>query len=151
MFELTQEEMRRADPANIDPLDKQVMDSYAHHRFMGRIPADAAKAALNECNVKMDPSDLTSWAELHPYVRLEIAKKINNIEIGKMWNNKVSIWHLVQLVNDDRWTKCTTRLGAIKELNVLADVTFIDEKGRTRARKLGDFYAEQASGGEVKN
>ncbi|XAO36781.1 hypothetical protein WP1_142 [Pseudomonas phage WP1] len=51
---------------------------------------------------------------------------------------------LLQVVRDPT-VKDSSRLPAIKELNVLAEITFVDEPGRTRVgRGLAGFYASEA-------
>lgn len=142
MIELTEKELRLVDPASMSPGLRKAYDDYVKYRFIGVAPAQAAKL----CNIPFE--EIQSWihtAEADPYVRVELAKRIGDIDISKAWNAKKSIWTLLTML-DDPYTKCTTRLNAIKELNVLAGITFVDEKGNTRARKLEDFYKEEGHG-----
>ncbi|WP_217478297.1 hypothetical protein, partial [Staphylococcus aureus] len=61
-----------------------------------------------------------------------------------LWNPKTALHELLQMVRDPT-VKDSSRLSAIKELNVLAEITFVDESGKTRVgRGLADFYASEA-------
>ncbi len=84
--------------------------------------------------------------EANPFYKQQYEKKLESLELKKAWNPKISMVALKQLIRDD-FVKDNVRMAAIKEANVLAEVTFVDEKGNTRAvRGIDDFYRENPGG-----
>lgn len=80
--------------------------------------------------------------EANAFYKHEYEKKVKGLDLKKAWNPNVSMVALKQLIRDE-FVKDNVRMAAIKEANVLADVTFVDEKGNTRARRgIDDFYAD---------
>lgn len=113
---------------------------YATMRFLGhnRVPA-----AL-EAGIDIEEAD--SWgkvAEATPMAQAELARLIEQMKMATVWTPKRAMWELFQIVQD-QFEKGSTRLAAIKELNVLSNITFVDAAGNTRVRTLDDFYKEQA-------
>lgn len=95
----------------------------------------------------------TDYADLHLYARIEalehnlvyrkvFAQKFGVVKLEEMYGPKLAVYELVSLMNNP-FTKCSTKLSAMKELNVLFGITVIDESGRTRAgRSLKEFYED---------
>jgi hypothetical protein len=95
----------------------------------------------------------TDYADLHLQARIEalehnvVYRKIfiqafSQVKIGDMWDVKMAAFEYLQLINNP-FVKDSTRLAAIKELNVLFGITIVDEGGRTKAgRGLREFYAD---------
>ncbi|AKF13698.1 TPA: hypothetical protein NH725_004728 [Pseudomonas aeruginosa] len=82
--------------------------------------------------------------ESNPYYRKQFKAKLNATRTSDLWNPKTALHELLQMVRDPT-VKDSSRLSAIKELNVLAEITFVDESGKTRVgRGLADFYASEA-------
>lgn len=83
--------------------------------------------------------------EANAFYRHEYDKKVKSLDLKKAWNPNVSMVALKQLIRDE-FVKDNVRMAAIKEANVLAEVTFIDDKGNTRAtRGIDDFYADRTT------
>jgi hypothetical protein len=95
----------------------------------------------------------TDYADLHLYARIEalehnmvyrkvFAQKFGVVKLEEMYGPKLAVYELVSLMNNP-FTKCSTKLSAMKELNVLFGITVIDDSGRTRAgRSLKEFYED---------
>lgn len=98
----------------------------------------------------------TDYADLYLERRIEalehnivyrklFAQKFGASQPSQMWDAKMAVYELLALANNGM-TKCSTKLAAIKELNVLLGVTVVDEKGITRVGKsLDDFYKDSNS------
>lgn len=96
----------------------------------------------------------TDYADLHLYARIEalehnlvyrkvFAHKFGIVKLEEMYGPKLAVYELVSLMNNP-FTKCSTKLSAIKELNVLFGITIVDESGKTRAGKtLNQFYEDE--------
>jgi hypothetical protein len=89
----------------------------------------------------------TAWMALavavdyNPWVTARLRDRIAETEAKDLWNPKIAVHELVSLTRDP-FAKDTSRLGAMKELNVLLNITIVDENGKTRAgRRFEDFYA----------
>lgn len=123
-----------------DKLRKQMdlLDRYVLCRLTGASPVMAARY------VGVDVAEAYSWsnnAEVSKYVRKGIKDGLENIDLKGLWNVKMAVWTLLNMVNDDG-VRDSVRLNAVKELNVLMDITYTDERGNTQRRGLSDFYAE---------
>lgn len=63
-----------------------------------------------------------------------------------IWSPKISARTLAAIATDQT-AKTSDRIAAAKELNVIFNITIVDERGNTRAgRSLADFYADVAMG-----
>lgn len=72
--------------------------------------------------------------------REEFQRQMDAMDPNKMWNRNISVHNLVRLINDPEG-RDSTKLAAIKELNVMFAITIVDENGKTRAgASLEDFY-----------
>ncbi|USN16368.1 hypothetical protein PLUTO_00520 [Luteibacter phage vB_LflM-Pluto] len=89
--------------------------------------------------------------EFNPYVVSTLRDAIAAADPKTLWNPKLAIHALVE-ISRDLSEKGTVRLGAMKELNVLCEITVIDENGKTRAgRSLSDFYRDEANNAPAAN
>jgi hypothetical protein len=78
--------------------------------------------------------------EFNPYTVQKLRDAIASTPVSKLWNPKLAIHHLLSLAQDIE-AKDSSRLGAMKELNVMCNITVVDENGKTKAgRSLADFY-----------
>lgn len=84
--------------------------------------------------------------EHNPYYRRNFKATLDATPIDQLWNPKIAMHELLQMVRD-KFAKETARMNAIKELNVLCEITIVDENGKTKAgRGLDDFYAKEGNG-----
>lgn len=80
--------------------------------------------------------------EFNPYVISKLRDRISEVPATDLWNAKIAIHEFVSLARDPT-AKDTARLGAMKELNILCQITVIDENGKTRlGSSLDDFYRD---------
>ena len=81
--------------------------------------------------------------EHNPAYRVEFAKRFGAQSVDQMFNLKVAVYEWLQLINS-KATRDSSKVAALKELQVLYGMTVIDANGNTRAGKvLADFYLEQ--------
>jgi hypothetical protein len=97
----------------------------------------------------------TGYQDFYLYARIDalehnnvyrklFASKFGLAKLDEMWNLKLSIYELLSLINNP-FAKENVRLAALKELNVLYNITMIDQEGNTRPGKgLAEFYAQAA-------
>jgi hypothetical protein len=120
--------------------NKDVFTQYVTARVQGHMPSVAFRRAFGPGYRAEDTYKFAEQVEHNPWFTDAFAAALAAMPMDKLWNNKVAINSLRQLTLDP-FVKCATRLAAMKELNVLANITFVDESGRTRAnRNLNDFY-----------
>lgn len=82
--------------------------------------------------------------EFNPYTISRLRDILATIDPASLWNPRLAVHEMLCLARDP-YAKETARLGAMKELNVLLNITVVDEKGKTRAgRSLDDFYRDQS-------
>lgn len=85
--------------------------------------------------------------EANQYYQWTYANQLSETKFEHMWSPRKATVALLQIVNDDN-AKETARLSAIKELNVLHEITIVDDKGNTRKfRGIDDFYKDTAENG----
>lgn len=86
-------------------------------------------------------SHLKCQLMLHnPYVRREVARKTAALKPKEIWTEQQAAVQLKEFMRNP-YFKDSTRLQALKELNVLMGITEIDDAGRSvRRRGLGDLY-----------
>lgn len=80
-----------------------------------------------------------SLLEANPYVQARYRAILKKADPKLMWSLGDSIMTLKDVATD-RNEKGASKIAAVKELNVLLDITYTDEKGNTQ-KKLADFYA----------
>lgn len=115
-------------------------DAYIKARLLGMPASIALRRIFGE-----DFFDTYTQARIYAIESTEyysegFAELLHAMPISKLWNEKKAIHELLCRVNDV-FDKGSTRLNAIRELNVLIGITIVDENGRTRkGSSLGDFY-----------
>ncbi|WGN90723.1 hypothetical protein [Burkholderia phage vB_BglM_WTB] len=78
--------------------------------------------------------------EANPSYKHAFEAGLKSITTGELWDVKKSLHRLLSIV-EDPFEKGSTRLSAIKELNIMTNIVVIDENGKTRAgASLADFY-----------
>lgn len=118
-----------------------IFTDYVNARVAGHMPSVAFRRAFGIGYRSEDVYKFSEQVEHNPWFTDHFASALAAMPMDKLWNNKLAINALRQLTLD-AFVKCSTRLAAMKELNVLANITFVDESGRTRANKsLNDFYS----------
>ena len=123
-------------------------DEYIGFRIAGHSPSVAFCRAFRvpqEHNA--NNYTIACAIEANPYIRRGIESALEKMDAKKVWTSSRAVWELMQLVVN-QMNRESTRLAAIKELNVLAGITIIDPNGKTKIPTLQDFYASQASGTE---
>ena len=82
--------------------------------------------------------------EFNPYVVSKLRDMLAVVAVGDLWNPRLSVHEMLSLARDP-YAKDATRLGAMKELNIMCNITIVDENGKTKAgRSLDDFYNDLA-------
>jgi hypothetical protein len=77
------------------------------------------------------------------YVR-EFERLLDEIPLDRLWSPRIATYELLNIVRSG--AKESVAVTAIKELNVLFEITTVDESGRTTVgRRLSDFYANEAA------
>jgi hypothetical protein len=82
-----------------------------------------------------------AYLESTDWYTAEFDRRLKAKKSHEFWPVNVAINRLLQRIEDPS-EKGSTRVAAIKELNVLCGITIVDEDGRTRSgSSLADFYA----------
>ena len=120
--------------------NKKYFDAYVEYRVRGYHPHVAFRRVFGEDYMDSNSPMRIEMAEHNPYFRSNFKRRLSEVKIEELWETKTSVHELLSMVRNP-FAKDTTRLGAMKELNVLVGITVVDESGRTRAgRSLADFY-----------
>lgn len=129
--------------------NRQIFDEFIELRVRGISNFVAYRMVLgDEYNDNMAQARIYS-IEMNPYFKREFNRVLAATPVSEMWNPKVAVHELLSLVRD-RFAKESARMSAIKELNVIANITIVDESGKTKAgRNLADFYASEGGKTEV--
>lgn len=118
-------------------LNSEAYDQYIEYRVRGHHPQTAFIRVFDEDNRS---HIICEMIEHNPYYKAQFAKRLKEIKIEELWNDKIAVHALLSAANNP-FFKDSSRVAAIKELNVLIGVTVVDESGKTRAgRSLADFY-----------
>ncbi|WP_456282499.1 hypothetical protein M1D55_14935 [Cupriavidus sp. JZ107] len=81
--------------------------------------------------------------EHNPWVRESLKRRLHEAKNSGLWNEKIATWELLAILRDPA-AKHSTRIAAVKELNILHSITIVDEKGNTgRGMSLDEFYRWQ--------
>lgn len=107
-----------------------------------------------EAFVRLFGEDQNSHAKcqlmLHnPYAQREFFKRLSEKKVAEMWDEKRAVQQFKAFMQNP-FFKDSTRLQALKELNVLMGITEVDDAGRTRkVPTMEDMYGEaEASTGK---
>jgi len=120
--------------------NKKYFDSYIEYRVRGYHPHVAFRRVFGDEYMDSNSPQRIEMTEHNPYFRRRLGERLKEIKIEELWETKTSIHELLSMARNP-FAKDTTRLNAMKELNVLVGITVVDESGKTRAgRSLADFY-----------
>jgi hypothetical protein len=120
--------------------NKKYFDAYVEYRVRGYHKHVAFRRVFGGDYMDDHAPQRIEMMEHNPYFRTNFAKRLKEIKVEELWEAKTAINELLGLARDP-FAKDTTRLNAMKELNVLVGITVTDESGKTRAgRSLKDFY-----------
>ncbi|SAK95253.1 hypothetical protein AWB78_05321 [Caballeronia calidae] len=126
------------DMANFDPALRQAYDKYVDNLMRG---ADKGEAAMR-AGVSMNGwQEWVRGAETDPYVIQLMKERLEALNVHELWNDKLAVLTLRRIVENA--VKSSDQLNAAKELNVLLNITEVDEAGRTRkVPTLEDLYPD---------
>jgi ASC-1-like (ASCH) protein len=120
--------------------NKQHIKKYIEYRVHGYHPHVAFRRVFGEENMCSQSHVSIELLEHNEYYKEHFERRLKEIKIEDLWNTKTSIHELLSMTRNV-FAKDTTRLNAMKELNVLVGITVVDENGKTKAgRSLDDFY-----------
>jgi len=126
--------------SRFESLYKAEIDRYIELRVSGTAPNIAIRMAFGEIYNDSEIYARVIVLEGGDYFTTSFRSAIINTPVNKIWNANISVNELVSLVRSP-YVKDATRLGAIKELNILASITIVDENGKTKkGADLNDFY-----------
>lgn len=121
-------------------LNKEYFAEYIQYRLHGYHPHVAFRRTFGDQQLTTDGHLKVEEIEHNPYVRQKLAALLKVINIAELWDEKIAVHELISLARNV-FAKDNTRLGAIKELNVLCGITVTDDKGNTkRGMSLDEFY-----------
>lgn len=121
-------------------LNKDHFDAYVEYRVRGYHASVAFTRIFDEVEPQL-AHYATEFLEHNPYYKRRFADRLAKIKLEEMWDTKVSVHELLAVARNP-FAKDSTRLNAMKELNVMYGITIVDENGKTRMGKgLADFYA----------
>jgi hypothetical protein len=131
-----------ADPEFI-ALNKSFFDKYISLRVQGH---DQRTAFLRVFGIEHLPQDAQGQQrrleaiESTDYFNTHFNAALEAIKVSDMWNPKRALNELLCVVRGP-YVKDSTKLNAIKELNIMVGIVIVDENGKTKAgRSLADFY-----------
>jgi hypothetical protein len=119
---------------------------YVNLKSLGRSSRAALRVAFGD-NVASGDQFLSyiDFIEASQFYIDNLPKAIEANKRAVIWSAEISARTLVSIALDES-SKKADRLAAIKELNVIYNITIIDDKGNTRAgHSLEDFYRLEAS------
>ena len=120
--------------------NKEFFDQYVEYRVRGyhghtsfqRVFGDEATGS--QAHIRIEN------IEHNPYYKERFKRRLEEIKVEELWNTKTSLNELLSMARNP-FAKDSTRLNAMKELNILVGITVVDENGKTKAgRNLEDFY-----------
>lgn len=128
----------------------QIIAEYAGYRAIGVNAERAFLRTFGTDYADVRLSQRIDALEHNIIYRQVFIEQFAKVKLGDMWGVKMAAWEYLQLVNNP-FVKDSTRLSAIKELNVMFNITMIDEQGRTRkGQGLKEFYDSVKGDGEPK-
>lgn len=112
-------------------------DRYVEARLKGTHQNLAFRQAFGDLD---DIQKRAMFCEFNPWVSEQFELRLAAMKPEQLWSPNRAV-HSVLSMARDPFAKCSTQLAAMKELNVMCNITIIDENGKTRAgRTLADFY-----------
>lgn len=127
-------------------LNVECFDAYIEYRLKGvhsHIAFTRLFGADSDSNIKAE------MMEHNPYFQREFSARLSALTTEKMWDEKRAVHAFMEMMKNP-FFKDSTRLQALKELNVLMGITEVDDAGRTRkVPTMEDMYGEaEASTGK---
>ncbi|MBC8640183.1 hypothetical protein IAG25_25460 [Caballeronia sp. EK] len=109
------------------PRDLAIIDAFQMIKYSANIGNADALAMAAQCN---------------PYVKTRLAARLKDAKPTDLWSEKKAINHLLAILKSEK-TRGADKIAAIDRLNVLLDITVIDEAGRTKkVPTLDDLYPD---------
>lgn len=122
--------------------NSDLFDEFILLRIKGYSPTYSLRVVFGEEYIDNQMMARIFSMERNPYYKRKMASLMEKTDYKAIWGPKMAVHELASLVRDMS-TKDSVRFAAIKELNVLYEITVVDEKGNTKAgRSLADFYRE---------
>lgn len=123
--------------------NKAIFDEYIELRIRGVNSAVAYRMILGDEYADNHAQSRIYALEMNPYFRKEFPLRLGLTPIADLWNPKVAVHELLSVVRD-RFAKESARISAMKELNVITNITIVDDSGKSKpGRSLADFYATE--------
>lgn len=127
----------------------ELISEYADYRVLGWSPYRAFPRVFGTNYQDLWMSNRVEALEHNPVYRKVFAQKFGLLKAEDMWNPRLSIYELLQIINDP-FAKEPTKLAAIKELNTMYAITVIDDKGNTRpGHSFAEFYDASKGGNRI--
>lgn len=121
-------------------LNKELFDAYVELRVHGRHPHHSFRMVFGEDNVDQNVQKRIDHLESGEYYIAKFKERLEAIQTGDLWNDKIAVHEMLAIARDP-YAKDSTRLNAMKELNILVGITVVDENGKTKlGGSLEDFY-----------
>jgi len=122
-------------------LNKEQFDQYVEYKVNGYHSHVAFQRVFGD--EYTNPHLRIEFTEHNPYYRDRFKARLAEIKVDELWNTKTSLNELLAMARNP-FAKDSTRLNAMKELNIMVGIVVVDENGKTKAgRSLDDFYNEQ--------
>jgi hypothetical protein len=121
-------------------LNADLFNAYAEYRVKGYHSHVAFRRVFGEDY--MDPVSHVriEMIEHNEYHKARFNKRLKEIKTEELWDAKVALNELLSMARNP-FAKDSTRLNAMRELNILVGIVIVDENGKTKAgRSLADFY-----------
>jgi hypothetical protein len=127
----------------------ELISEYADYRVLGWSPYKAFPRVFGTNYQDLWMSNRVEALEHNPVYRKVFAQKFGLLKAEDMWNPRLSVYELLQIINDP-FAKEPTKLAAIKELNAMYAITVIDDKGNTRpGNSFSEFYDASKGGNRI--
>jgi hypothetical protein len=119
------------------------LDRYLKLKSLGKSSMAALAGAFDhEYCSSMNSQFIINLIETNDHYLNALPAYIEKFKSHAVWSPEISARVLASIATDES-AKKSDRIAAAKELNVIYNITIIDEKGNTRAgRSLDDFYAD---------
>ena len=118
----------------------EVFNAYVEYRVKGYHSHVAFRRVFGEDYMDSVSHIRIEMVEHNDYFRAQFARRLKEIKVEELWETKTALHELLSLARNP-FAKDTTRLNAMKELNILVGIVVVDENGKTKAgRSLDDFY-----------
>lgn len=122
--------------------NKEAFDRYVEYRVRGYGAGQTMSKVFGAEPMQADTYQRSERLEANPYYLARFEQRLKEIKIEELWNTKTSLHELLSMARSP-FAKDSTRLNAIKELNIMVGIIVIDENGKTKAgRSLEDFYKD---------